>query len=83
MTVETFDGGDATMRKDDHQFFQDIYIASFGPLESGAKFDEEGTGQGWKTVGVIKANNTICRQPARWSHLSQLPGTREDSVSWV
>jgi branched-chain amino acid transport system substrate-binding protein len=58
MTVEAFDGGDATMRKDDHQFFQDIYIASFGPLDPGAKFDEEGTGWGWKTVGTVKAKDT-------------------------
>ena len=58
MTVQAFDGGDATMRKDDHQFFQDIYIASFGPLDPGAKFDEEGTGWGWKTVGTIKAKDT-------------------------
>ena len=58
MTVEAFDGGDATMRKDDHQFFQDMYIASFGPLDPGAKFDEEGTGWGWKTVGTVKAKDT-------------------------
>ena len=32
---------------------------SFGPLDPGAKFDEEGTGWGWKTVGVVKANDTI------------------------
>jgi branched-chain amino acid transport system substrate-binding protein len=59
MTVTAFDGGDATMRKDDHQFFQDIFISSFGPLDPGAKFDEEGTGWGWKTLGIVKANDTI------------------------
>jgi branched-chain amino acid transport system substrate-binding protein len=59
MSIEAFDGGEATMRKDDHQIFQDIYIASFGPLDPGAKFDEEGTGWGWKTVGIVKANDTI------------------------
>jgi len=59
MTVTAFDGGDATMRKDDHQFFQDIYIASFGPLDPGAKFDEEGTAWGWKTLGIVKAKDTI------------------------
>ncbi len=58
MRVEAFDGGDATMRKDDHQMFQDIYIGSFGPLDPGAKFDEEGTGWGWKTVAIIKAKDT-------------------------
>jgi branched-chain amino acid transport system substrate-binding protein len=59
MKVEAFDGGDAWMRKDDHQFFQDIYIASLAPLEPGQKFDEEGTGWGWKSVGVVKAADTV------------------------
>ena len=59
MTIEAFDGGEATMRKDDHQFFQDMYISSFGPLDPGAKFDEEGTGWGWKLVGIVKANDTV------------------------
>jgi branched-chain amino acid transport system substrate-binding protein len=59
MKVQAFDGGDAWMRKDDHQFFQDIYIASLGPLEPGAKFDEEGTGWGWKSVAVVKAADTV------------------------
>src|SRR5208283_1146866 len=59
MTVTAFDGGDASMRKDDHQFFQDMYIASFGVLDPGAKFDEEGTGWGWKLIGAVKANDTL------------------------
>ncbi len=59
MSVTAFDGGDATMRKDDHQLFQDMYIASFGPLDPGEKFDEEGTGWGWKTIGTVKANDTV------------------------
>ena len=59
MKAEGFDGGEIFMRKDDHQLFQDMYIGSFGPLEPGAKFDEEGTGWGWKSVGVIKAKDTI------------------------
>jgi branched-chain amino acid transport system substrate-binding protein len=59
MTSDAFDGGEMTMRKDDHQLFQDMYIASFGPLDPGAKFDEEGTGWGWKTVGTVKGADTI------------------------
>jgi branched-chain amino acid transport system substrate-binding protein len=59
MTADAFDGGTVTMRKDDHQLFQDIYIGSFGPLDPGAKFDEEGTGWGWKTVGVVKGSDTV------------------------
>ncbi len=30
MKFEVFDGGEGYMRKDDHQFFQPIYIASLG-----------------------------------------------------
>ena len=56
---EAFDGGDAWVRKDDHQLFTNLYIASFGPLDPGAKFDEEGTGWGWKTVGSVKAIDTV------------------------
>lgn len=58
MKFTTFDGGEGYMRKDDHQFFQDMVIASFGPLDPGAKFDEEKTGWGWKSAGVIKAKDT-------------------------
>ena len=59
MKGEGFDGGEIFMRKDDHQLFQDMFISSFGPLDPGAKFDEEGTGWGWRTVGVVKAYDTI------------------------
>jgi branched-chain amino acid transport system substrate-binding protein len=44
------------MRPSDHSLFQDMYISSFG---SGTKHHEEGTGWGWKTVGVIKAQDTV------------------------
>ncbi len=59
MKVEVFDGGDGFMRKDDHQFFQPMYIASFGVQDPGAKFDEEGTGWGWKLVGAVTADETV------------------------
>jgi len=58
MTFKTFMGGEGYMRKDDHQFFQDMYISNLGPLPQGAKFDEENTGWGWKTQGVVKAKDT-------------------------
>ena len=32
---------------------------SFGDLDPGAKFDEEGTGWGWKVVGAVKAEDTV------------------------
>ncbi len=58
MTADVFDGGKGTMRKDDHQFFQDMYIRSFGPLKPGQKFDEEGTGWGWTVKAKIAAADT-------------------------
>jgi len=59
MTFTTFMGGEGFMRKEDHQFFQDMYISSFGPLDPGAKFAEEETGWGWKEVAVVKAKDTV------------------------
>ncbi len=55
MEFEVFDGGKGFMRKDDHQFFQPIYISSFGSLTDKAKdpFDEENTGWGWHLVSRI------------------------------
>ncbi|WP_428248996.1 branched-chain amino acid ABC transporter substrate-binding protein [Ferrovibrio sp.] len=58
MRYRTLYGQPATMRAADHQLLQDLEIASFGPLEGGMKFDEESTGWGWKTQGVIKADAT-------------------------
>ncbi len=59
MKVEVFDGGEGLMRKEDHQFFQPMYISSFGTLDPGAKFDEEHTGWGWKLVGAVKTEDTV------------------------
>ena len=55
------------MRKDDHQFFQDIYIACSARTNQ-APFDEEKTGWGWR-LGVVKIDTgrRWCRRPARWS----------------
>lgn len=57
-TRTTMYGGVATMRASDHQVLQDLYITSFGPLESGMKLDEEKTGWGWKTAGKVTAAQT-------------------------
>ena len=46
MKFATFDGGEGYMRKDDHQFIQDLFIASLGRWPND-KFDEEKTGWGW------------------------------------
>ena len=53
MEFEVFDGGKGFMRKDDHQFFQPMYISSFGERTEKEPFDEEKTGWGWKLVAKI------------------------------
>jgi branched-chain amino acid transport system substrate-binding protein len=59
MQFEVFDGGQGTMRKDDHQFFQPMYIASFGERTEKEPFDEEKTGWGWKLVAKIDTDQTL------------------------
>jgi branched-chain amino acid transport system substrate-binding protein len=59
MEFDVFDGGKGMMRKDDHQFFQPIYIASFGERTEKEPFDEEKTGWGWKIVAKIDTPQTI------------------------
>ena len=59
MEYEVFSGGKGFMRKDDHQFFQPIYIAQFGELKNKETFDEEKTGWGWKGVAKIDADKTV------------------------
>jgi branched-chain amino acid transport system substrate-binding protein len=59
MKFEVMDGGEGFMRKDDHQFFQPIYISSFGERTEKEPFDEEKTGWGWKLVSKIDTAQTI------------------------
>ncbi|MBC7577981.1 MAG: branched-chain amino acid ABC transporter substrate-binding protein [Tardiphaga sp.] len=59
MKFEVFNGGEGYMRKDDHQFFQPMYIASFGSRTDKEPFDEEKTGWGWKLVAKIEAQQTV------------------------
>jgi len=59
MEFEVFRGGKGYMRKDDHQFFQPMYIALFGELTNGEPFDEENTGWGWKVVEKIDTAQTV------------------------
>jgi branched-chain amino acid transport system substrate-binding protein len=59
MEFEVLGGGKGYMRKDDHQFFQPMYIASFGELTNGEPFDEENTGWGWKVIGKIDTAQTV------------------------
>ena len=58
MKFEVFNGGQGFMRADDHQFFQPMYIASFGDRKADEPFDEENTGWGWRTAGTIETGNT-------------------------
>jgi branched-chain amino acid transport system substrate-binding protein len=59
MKFEVFNGGEGTMRKDDHQFFQPIYISSFGDRTEKEPFDEEKTGWGWRLVAKIDTAKTV------------------------
>lgn len=59
LEYDVLNGGKGVMRKDDHQFFQPIYISSFGTLEDDKKFDEEGTGWGWKVEAKIDTPDTM------------------------
>jgi branched-chain amino acid transport system substrate-binding protein len=59
MKFEVFNGGEGYMRKDDHQFFQPMYIASFGSRTDKEPFDEEKTGWGWKLVAKIELQQTV------------------------
>ena len=57
--MKDFLGYDTLMRKDDHQFFQPMYVVSLGERGPKEPFDEEKTGWGWKTLGVVKATDTV------------------------
>jgi branched-chain amino acid transport system substrate-binding protein len=59
MKFEVFSGGEGFMRKDDHQFFQPIYISSFGDRTAKEPFDEENTGWGWKLAAKVETKDTI------------------------
>ena len=59
MDTQVFNGGKGMMRKDDHQFFQPMYIASFGERTASEPFDEEKTGWGWRAVIKIDGDKTI------------------------
>jgi branched-chain amino acid transport system substrate-binding protein len=57
MEFDVFNGGKGNMRKDDHQFFQPMYIATLGELNK-EPFDEEKTGWGWKGIAKIDTAQT-------------------------
>lgn len=52
--------GRSWMRKEDHQLIAPIYIASFRKAgTAGVKYDEEGTGLGWKTEMLVPAEDNV------------------------
>jgi branched-chain amino acid transport system substrate-binding protein len=60
MKFDVFAGGEGFMRKDDHQFFQPMYIVSLGERDAAKEpFDEEGTGWGWRTVARLEVKDTM------------------------
>jgi len=59
MKFDVFNGGEGFMRKDDHQFFQPMYIVSLGDRGPKEPFDEEKTGWGWRTVARLDTKDTI------------------------
>jgi branched-chain amino acid transport system substrate-binding protein len=59
MQFEVLNGGKGVMRKDDHQFFQPMYISSLGERTEKEPFDEEKTGWGWKSVAKVDTDQTI------------------------
>jgi branched-chain amino acid transport system substrate-binding protein len=59
MKFDVFDGGEGFMRADDHQFFQPMYIKSFGDLAANEPFDEEKTEWGWHVVAKVNTAETV------------------------
>ncbi len=59
MKFDVFNGGDGFMRKEDHQFFQPLYISSFGERSDKEPFDEEKTGWGWRLVTKLDTASTM------------------------
>ena len=59
MKFDVFNSGNGFMRADDHQFFQPMYIKSFGDLTANEPFDEEKTGWGWHVVAKVDTQDTI------------------------
>src|SRR6185436_10943915 len=59
LKLDVFNGGEGFMRKDDHQFFQPMYIVSLGDRSAKEPFDEEKSDWGWRTVARLDTKDTI------------------------
>ncbi len=52
--------GTVTMREDNHQLLQPLYVSTFGKMgAAGVKYDVERTGMGFGTDGRIEAKDTV------------------------
>jgi hypothetical protein len=70
LEFEVFNGGKGFMRKDDHQFFQPMYIAQFGELKNKEPFDEE------DRLGLEGVRQDRHRQDHAAHHLQDDPSIR-------
>lgn len=59
MKLDSFNGDVGFLRPDDHQYFQDQYITTLGPVTEAAPLDEEGTGWGWLPVDTVAASEAM------------------------
>jgi branched-chain amino acid transport system substrate-binding protein len=62
MKMTAYQGGDAWMRAEDHQYMQDMFIMNMGPLKQDADFsklNQDGSGWGWHLKGRIDAKDTV------------------------
>jgi branched-chain amino acid transport system substrate-binding protein len=58
--LEAYQGGEAWMRADDHQAYQNVFINVMGPLTPGdGALEQEGTGWGWHNQGRAAAKDTV------------------------
>ena len=67
MKIEAFDGGDAWIRKDDHQFFTDLFIATSGRSIRPRSSMKKGPAGAGRPSAPSKRSTRFCRRPARWS----------------
>jgi branched-chain amino acid transport system substrate-binding protein len=59
MKFGVINGGEGFMRADDHQFFQPMYVTSFGERSASEPFDDENTGWGWRVIAKLDTADTI------------------------
>ena len=71
MKFEVFNGGEGFMRREDHQFFQPMYIVSLGERSAKEPFEEEHTGWGWRTVARLAQPRAESLRPEDWRVLPE------------